>query len=62
MNVETQLQLLASEQRLLAIVDNAPSIICLKDLRENVLVNNQFEQLFNVKRDPFIGKTDFDIF
>ncbi|MCP5215544.1 MAG: EAL domain-containing protein [Pseudomonadales bacterium] len=60
---DSQLQLLASEQRLLAIVDNAPSIICLKDLEGKfLLVNNQFEQLFNVKRDQLIGKTDFDIF
>jgi PAS domain S-box-containing protein len=52
----------ASEQRLLAIVDNTNAVIFIKDLElRYVLVNREYERLFDVRRDQIRGKTDFDI-
>ena len=51
-----------SEQRLQAIVDNTTAVIFIKDLElRYVLVNRQYERLFDVRRDQIRGKTDFDI-
>ncbi len=52
----------ASEQRLLAIVDNTTALIFIKDLElRYVLVNREYERLFDIERDQIRGKTDFDI-
>jgi PAS domain S-box-containing protein len=52
----------ASEQRLQAIVDNTTAVIFIKDLElRYVLVNREYERLFEVRRDQIRGKTDFDI-
>jgi len=52
----------ASEQRLLAIVDNTNAVIFIKDLElRYLLVNREYERLFDVRRDQIRGKTDFDI-
>ena len=52
----------ASEQRLQAIVDNTTAVIFIKDLElRYVLVNREYERLFDVRRDQIRGKTDFDI-
>lgn len=52
----------ASEQRLQAIVDNTTAVIFIKDLElRYVLVNREYERLFEVQRDQIRGKTDFDI-
>ncbi|SRR5258706_1405055 len=52
----------ASEQRLLAIVDNTTAVIFIKDLElRYLLVNREYERLFDVRRDQIRGKTDFDI-
>jgi len=59
--IETHLR--ESEQRLQAIVDNAPAVVYLKDLEGRyLLVNRIYEQLFHVTREQVIGKTDHDIF
>jgi PAS domain S-box-containing protein len=51
-----------SEQRLLAIVDNTTAVIFIKDLElRYLLVNREYERLFDVRRDQIRGKTDFDI-
>ena len=51
-----------SEQRLQAIVDNTTAVIFIKDLElRYVLVNREYERLFDVRRDQIRGKTDFDI-
>jgi two-component system, LuxR family, sensor kinase FixL len=52
----------ASEQRLLAIVDNTTALIFIKDLElRYLLVNHEYERLFGVERDQIRGKTDFDV-
>ena len=52
----------ASEQRLLAIVDNTTALIFIKDLElRYLLVNREYERLFDVRRDQIRGKTDFDV-
>ena len=51
-----------SEQRLLAIVDNTTALIFIKDLElRYVLVNREYERLFDIGRDQIRGKTDFDV-
>jgi PAS domain S-box-containing protein len=51
-----------SEQRLQAIVDNTTALVFIKDLElRYVLVNREYERLFDIGRDQIRGKTDFDI-
>ena len=52
-----------SEERLMAIIDNTTAIIYLKDINgKYILVNRQYENLFNLSNKDIIGKTDKDIF
>lgn len=52
-----------TQRRLRAIIDNAISVIYLKDLDGKYLViNKQFLELFRLEEKNVIGKTDFDIF
>ncbi len=52
-----------SEERLQAILDHANSVIYLKDLAGRyILVNRQFEKLFQLSREEAVGKTDYEIF
>jgi PAS domain S-box-containing protein len=52
-----------SEVRLQAILDNARTLVYLKDLDGRyLLVNRQFEEAFNISKQEFIGKTDYDFF
>jgi PAS domain S-box-containing protein len=52
----------ASEQRLQAIVDNTTALVFIKDLElRYVLVNREYERLFDIGRDQIRGRTDFDI-
>ena len=49
-----------SEQRLQAIVDNTTALVFIKDLElRYVLVNREYERLFDIGRDQIRGKTDF---
>lgn len=51
-----------SEERLRAILDNATAVIYVKDMAGRfLLVNRQFEKLFNVTNEALSGKTDHDI-
>jgi PAS domain S-box-containing protein len=51
-----------SEQRLQAIVDNTTALVFIKDLElRYVLVNREYERLFDIGRDQIRGKTDFNI-
>jgi len=44
-------------------LDNSPSVIFFKDIQGVYLdVNPRFEQLFGLKRDQIIGRTDHEIF
>jgi PAS domain S-box-containing protein len=52
----------ASEQRLQAIIDNTTAVIFIKDLElRYILVNREYERLFDVQHDQIRGRTDFDI-
>ncbi len=52
-----------SEERLLAIINNSPAVIYLKDSDGRyILVNRRFEELFRLTNDKISGKTDFDLF
>ncbi len=52
-----------SQQQLQAILDYAPAVIYMKDLTGRyLLINRQFEILFNLDSEAVKGKTDFDLF
>ena len=52
-----------SDEKLYAIIDNSTDIIYLKDIQGRyILVNRQFETIFNTTKEEAIGKTDYDIF
>ncbi len=52
-----------SEQRLQSILDNATAVIYVKDRQGRyILINRQYENLFHIKRDDIVGKTDYDLF
>lgn len=52
-----------SEARLQAILDNAQTVIYLKDTQGRyLLVNQKFEDLFGFAETEVIGKTDYDVF
>ena len=52
-----------TERRLQAILDNAAAVIFLKDLEGRYqLVNRRFEELFHIKNDDVLGKTDTELF
>ena len=52
-----------SERRVQAILDSSTSVIYVKDLEGRYqMINRQYEELFNVKREEVKGLTDFDLF
>lgn len=52
-----------SQRMLQAILDNSTAIICVKDLRGRyLLINKQYQALFQVTQEEIKGKTDADIF
>lgn len=56
-------ELQKSEQRVQEIVDHCPAVISLKDLDSRFLmVNRRYQDLFNVKPEDLLGKTDDFIF
>ena len=59
--IERELQ--QSQVRLQAIIDNAPSVIYLKELEGRLqLVNQEFETIFNLTKAEAVGKTDRELF
>lgn len=45
------------------IIDHTPAVIYVKDLEGRyLLINKEFETLFNVQQETFSGKTDYDLF
>lgn len=59
----TESALRESEARMKALLDNAQSVIYMKD-REGryLLINRRYEELFHIQAQTTIGKTDYDIF
>jgi PAS domain S-box-containing protein len=52
-----------NEERLKGILDNTTSVVSLKDLDGHfLLVNRRYEQVFRIKEEEVVGKTDVDIF
>lgn len=61
--IERTADLKESQERLLAILDNAEAIIYLKDAKGSyITVNRQYETLFDVDRNRIQGLQDTDIF
>jgi len=57
----------AQNQLLLqSVLDNTPAVVYAKEFRQTngqyMLINSVYENIFNLRRDQIIGKTDFDIF
>jgi PAS domain S-box-containing protein len=49
--------------QLLALIDNTSAVIYIRDLDGRyLLVNREYERLFEVKRDEIMGLTDHDLF
>ncbi|GGM30382.1 ATP-binding protein [Dactylosporangium sucinum] len=49
--------------QLLALIDNTSAVIYMRDLDGRyMLVNREYERLFNVSRDTIVGLTDHDLF
>ncbi|MGV2828850.1 PAS domain S-box protein [Myxosarcina sp. GI1(2024)] len=60
---QIELELQQSQTRLQAILDNAPSVIYLKEPEGKLqLVNREFETIFGLSKSNAIGKTDREIF
>lgn len=52
-----------SKDMLQSIIDNAAAVIYLKDTQGNyILINKQYEALFDTSNDQIKGKNDYDIF
>jgi PAS domain S-box-containing protein len=51
------------EAQLDAILDNSTAVIWLKDRKGRyMLINRRFEDVFHVRRESVVGKTDHDVF
>jgi len=51
------------ERRMQAVLDNVPAVVYLKDLQGRfLLINHQFEELFQVSNAAVAGRTDHDLF
>ena len=60
---ESKLLVQAKQTLLQGILDNTSAVIYVKDLEGRyLLVNKQFETLFNLKLASIVGKTDYEIF
>lgn len=59
----TEDELKKSEEMLRAVIDNSRAVIYLKDKDGRfMLINRWYEELFNVRGENIIGKTDHDLF
>lgn len=51
------------EQLIESILENSPAVIYMKDyLGRYLRVNRRFEQIFNLRREDVLGRTDYDLF
>ena len=58
-----QEELLGSEEKLRAILDNATAVVYVKDLQGRFLmVNRQFKEIFHLKDKDIINKSNYEIF
>ncbi len=55
-------KVIKNQQLLDSILNHASACVCLKDINGKYLfINQQFESIFNVRREELIGKTDYAI-
>lgn len=60
---QTEQTLKQSEERLLAIVDNSPMLIYVRDINwRYILVNRFWEETLGLDRSYIVGRTIFDVF
>jgi diguanylate cyclase (GGDEF)-like protein/PAS domain S-box-containing protein len=60
--IQAEEDLKLSKDRLLSIINNSTALIGLKDTKgQYILVNRQYEALFNVNNQNIQGKTDYDL-
>jgi PAS domain S-box-containing protein len=60
---EAERKLHETGERMQAIIDNSTAVVYLKDTEGRyLLVNREFEGLFQVIRDEAVGRTDLDLF
>jgi PAS domain S-box-containing protein len=60
-NAEEELK--ENKELLQRIVDNTTSVIFIKDIEgKYLLINSQYEKLFNITQEQIKGKTDYDMF
>lgn len=61
--LETQDKLKRNERFLHAILENTPAVVYAKDLEGRyIMINKQYENIFNFKREETVGKTDYELF
>ncbi|MFQ5729568.1 MAG: PAS domain S-box protein, partial [Waddliaceae bacterium] len=61
--IRAEAEIKETQRRFRSIIDNATSVIYLKDLEGKFLaINKAFTELFHVENKDAIGKTDYDIF
>ena len=61
--IRAEAEVKEAQRRLRAIIDNATSVIYLKDLGGKYLeVNKAYSDLFHLKQEDILGKTDYEIF
>ncbi|WP_193197676.1 PAS domain S-box protein [Nostoc sp. MG11] len=52
-----------TQQQLQAILDNSSAVMYVVDAQDRfLLINRQYEQLFNITQDQIVGKSIYDIF
>ncbi|MBE9051442.1 PAS domain S-box protein [Nostocales cyanobacterium LEGE 11386] len=60
--VSAEIALRETQQQLQAILDNSSAVIYVVDTQNRyLLINRQYERLFNITQDQIIGKTVYDI-
>jgi two-component system CheB/CheR fusion protein len=61
--VDAQRDTVASQERLVAVMQNSPMLISIKDTAgQYQFINTTFESIFNLEQSAIIGKTDTQIF
>ncbi len=54
---------LVEQKHLMALLDNTTAVIYMRDVDgKYLLVNREYERLFNVRREDIVGLTDHDLF
>jgi two-component system CheB/CheR fusion protein len=61
--VDAQRDIVASQERLVAVMQNSPMLISIKDTAgQYQFINKTFESIFDLEQSAIIGKTDTQVF